>query len=205
MVIPRKHRALSSGALAPGAGTPGPRLGLFTWVQRLMKARAVLFVPPGMKTGDVLVRKTARGVSPEVFTIEKKGGGADAMSRPEWLSGRDERDHFVYRVGEIPTTNEIRRLPGGWLVLNHDGAPWLKFAVLEFFSSAPDRSDEQVTCLFHGEGPSGSLRECRHTWWGENGDGYCFYPNGPLITAALKELSTFFDGMVPREGAPPDP
>jgi hypothetical protein len=122
------------------------------------------------------------------------------MSGPTWLSGRDSRGNFVFALDEARERYEARKLPGGWLVLNRETDLWLKFAVLEFCESAADRTDELDTCVFHGEGTLGDLRECRHTWWGE--DGYCFYLNGPLVTAALRELSEFFDGMVekPSEG-----
>lgn len=44
--------------------------------------------------------------------------------------------------------------------------------------------------VFHGEGYAG-LRECRHTWWGE--DGYLYYPDPELISAAFVELRQWFD------------
>lgn len=48
--------------------------------------------------------------------------------------------------------------------------------------------------VFHGGGPSGSLRELRHTYWGEpNNSGYIFYPNGALICAAFQHLKRWFD------------
>jgi hypothetical protein len=45
--------------------------------------------------------------------------------------------------------------------------------------------------VFRGCGPSGSLRELRHTWWGENG--YIYYVNGELITDAFAKLRQWFD------------
>lgn len=80
-----------------------------------------------------------------------------------------------------------------WLVLNFIEEHWLKFAILEFYSSKVDETDIKTIVLFHGEGSTG-LRECRHTWWGK--EGYIFYPNGKNIAESLMALSEFFDGMV---------
>jgi hypothetical protein len=100
----------------------------------------------------------------------------------------------VYPRDRIPF--EIVGLKKGVLVLNWDSNDkedrlWLKFAVLEFAYSERDDTGIMYTCVFHGEGPSGNLRECRHTYWGE--DGYLFYPDGRLIAEAFKELSKYYD------------
>lgn len=48
--------------------------------------------------------------------------------------------------------------------------------------------------VFHGSGPSGALRELRHTFWGESeNSGYIFYPSAKLITDAFKQLQRWFD------------
>ncbi len=112
-----------------------------------------------------------------------------------WLKREqtEEGEPPLYPLKEAETQYDVVKLTGkGWLVLKRETDLWLKFAVLEFHSS--DEKDQvTTTCLFHGEGTLGSLRECRHTYWGESG--YLFYPNGPLITAALQQLSEFFDDM----------
>lgn len=125
--------------------------------------------------------------------------------RPDWLNGREERDYFVYSIDELRATDglDVRELPGGWLILQRakdHGGLWLRFAVLDFFQSEMNGQNELATCLFFGDGPGGkageSLRECRHTYWGE--DGYIFYPDGPLIAAAFEALSEFYDDLVKR-------
>lgn len=48
--------------------------------------------------------------------------------------------------------------------------------------------------VFHGNGPSGALRELRHTYWGDpNNAGYIFYPHGKLIADAFAKLDRWFD------------
>ncbi len=127
--------------------------------------------------------------------------------RDAWLPGRVEDDDYIHSIDEIQATDgiDVRELPGGWLVLKRDakdspsGGLWLHFAVLEFRRS--DDEGEFAPCLFFGEGPGGakgeSLREGRHTYWGE--DGYIFYPNGKLITAAFRALAEFYDDLCEEE------
>ena len=124
-----------------------------------------------------------------------------AHHRPDWMHGEDERDHFVYSIDHLRASVdvEVRDLSGGWLVLKRDATDspsrglWLRFAVLEFFQSDVGGANPFGACLFFGDGPVGNLRECRHTYWGE--DGYVFGPNGKLIVAALRALSEFYDDL----------
>ena len=66
----------------------------------------------------------------------------------------------------------------------------LKFAIYEHLSTSNDEVSLDV--LMHGHGYTG-LRECRHTYWGDNGNGYIFYPNAKAIIAVMNELSKYFD------------
>lgn len=123
----------------------------------------------------------------------------------EWLDSATEdlggAPIVVYSLDKALSRYEVRRIGEGYLVLNRDAdGLWVKFAVLQFCCSDCHGGNVRLTCVFHGEGPSGNLRECRHTWWGDDGDeGYLFYPNGPIITKAFKELAEFFDEMIPTE------
>jgi hypothetical protein len=105
-------------------------------------------------------------------------------------------------LDEVKAKFEVRDIcEYGWLVLNpkpwddsknkYDG--WIEFAVLEFLYG--DSSFDGVHCkvVIHGGGPSSSLREPRHFYFGENGDGYLFYPSKKVIEAAFKALEEFYD------------
>lgn len=100
-------------------------------------------------------------------------------------------EHIVSAV-----TEHITLARGGLLAVHQSGEDGLfvQFAVFEFSSSPyhdAEVANTQYSLLFYGEGPSSSLRECRHTWWGE--EGYVFYPDAALITDALEKLKKWFD------------
>jgi hypothetical protein len=70
----------------------------------------------------------------------------------------------------------------------------VSFVVFEFMMSNTDGTDVVYGRVFHGNGYSGTLRELRHSFWGEaDNDGYIFYPSASLIGAAFKELERWFD------------
>ena len=77
------------------------------------------------------------------------------------------------------------------LTPNNEG--WLTIGVFQFASQTLGDDEIFVDPIFVGEGPSDGLRELRHTWWGENQDGYIFYPNGEYITKALEFLKKYYD------------
>jgi hypothetical protein len=114
-----------------------------------------------------------------------------------WIpnSTTNENGESIYSLIELYAKFEAVRLcQDGWMFLNWDEKRfWLKFAVLQFYSSDADGNSVQLECVFHGEGPTGGLRECRHTWWGEGG--YIFYPKGKIITSAISELAKHFDDL----------
>lgn len=96
------------------------------------------------------------------------------------------------------------RSPRGLLaVLETPGSDHVSFVVVEWVSGPVDlanltpRLERQMEALyqplFHGEGPSGTLRELRHTHWGHADDGYLHEPNGALIAAAFEALKPWFD------------
>ena len=112
----------------------------------------------------------------------------------EVTSPRDE-GLLVYPLGLLREDFEVVDLGNdAYLILKWcKDRFWLDFAVMDRAYETND--GVWLSCLFHGCGPSETLRECRHTWWGEKGEGYLFYANGPAIAAAFKELSKYFDGM----------
>jgi hypothetical protein len=99
----------------------------------------------------------------------------------DWLASGEDG----YLLDDARSKYAVKDLGNhGYLVLNWDDKEFfLKFAVLTV----------GLDLQFYGEGPTGNLRECRHTYWGE--DGYLFYPDGKVITAAFKELSKYFDDL----------
>ncbi len=66
---------------------------------------------------------------------------------------------------------------------------WLKWECYEF--SEGNSSDTLVDLFAKGEGPTGALRELRHTYFGE--DGYAFYLNATHMRALLTELEKYYD------------
>lgn len=79
-----------------------------------------------------------------------------------------------------------------WLLtrLEENGVT-LHFVAVEWYTESG--GDTHVTALFGGNGPSGNLRELRHTYWGRDGDGYCFYLDVDNAVAALSALKEHFD------------
>lgn len=119
----------------------------------------------------------------------------------DWLDNHKDDfgngDVTVYPLDKARARYEVRDLGHeGHLVLKWDEQKlWLHFAVMTFYCSDGDGKNVMLVPAFYGEGPSANLRECRHTYWGEDGNGYLFYPDGRVIAAAFKALSEFFDEM----------
>lgn len=119
-----------------------------------------------------------------------------------WLKAHEERDDTVYLLSEMKKDFEVIDFGNdGYLVLNWSTSLWLQFAVLRFHTGY-DEERIFLSVIFHGEGAVGNLRECRHTWWGE--EGYIFYPDGDIITSAFKHLSKYFDGMASEKSSAED-
>lgn len=114
----------------------------------------------------------------------------------EWMIGKAseiDEDEVIYSGDDI----KFEKIPlarGGLLVLNwnEDGLN-LQFAVLRFYQSDLYGKNVLYQCLFHGCGPVGNLRECRHTYWGDGG--YIFYLSGELIMDSFKKLSRYYDDL----------
>jgi hypothetical protein len=123
---------------------------------------------------------------------------SNETNRPDWLQWHNDPVSIglVCRLDEVRARFEVRDLPGGWLVLNvAPNSNWLRFAVLQYAGQVSGEP-ERASLVFYGDGPGGKddpLRECRHTYWGEGGNGYIFYPQAKLIAAALEALGEFYD------------
>lgn len=114
---------------------------------------------------------------------------------PDYLKGKETKMHNStgYSLEYLKNNFEIREIAEHvYMLLKWDAEKiWLDFAFFDFLISDFDYKNMFVECVFHGCGPTGALRECRHTYWGE--EGYIFYPKKRVIKAALKALEEFYD------------
>lgn len=121
------------------------------------------------------------------------------LTRVKLLEGLEHTfDHLgdaCYSITELKKPNfNLEALNEDFLVLSRkDEHDWLEFCFLEVNSRELPYSEDSTLCtvLWHGEGPSGSMRECRHSYIGE--DGYVFYVSKKNFTAALEWLERHYD------------
>lgn len=111
----------------------------------------------------------------------------------------DHNDNPVYAEPDIRRiATRVIDLPRGLLAVRIEGIH-VEVVLFELSGGPMTRNGIEVdpatyNRVFHGSGPSGSLRELRHTYWGEpDNSGYIFYPNGKLIAAAFEALKEWFD------------
>lgn len=107
---------------------------------------------------------------------------------------------LVYWEPEIRTAaTTVIDLLGGLLAVDHADDLHVSVALFAFSSGPAYLGDVEVeprACkrIMHGDGPSGPLRELRHTFWGDqNNGGYVFYPSAALICGAFEALKRWFD------------
>lgn len=97
----------------------------------------------------------------------------------------------MYRGNDIrEKADRVIELGGGLLAVNGSDDGWVEFSLFEICGS-----DDTCRHIFNGGGPSGSLREMRHTYWGsEEGReaGYVFSCPAKLIMLALEVLGRWF-------------
>ena len=113
----------------------------------------------------------------------------------------DEHDGDVVWPEEAirAAAGEVIELAGDGLLAVHDDDGAVSFAVFQW-QQGPATKDGKIVDgtkyrhVFHGRGFAGSLRELRHTYWGEQPDSnYIFYPRGDLIADAFAKLRRWFD------------
>jgi hypothetical protein len=113
---------------------------------------------------------------------------------------KNHNDDPYYAVDDLRkhATTVINLEGRGLLAVLEDGIH-ISFVVTTF-AEGPSTQDGQIVGpelherVFHGSGPSGALRELRHTFWGEQDNGgYIFYPSAKLITDAFHQLNRWFD------------
>lgn len=67
-------------------------------------------------------------------------------------------------------------------------------ALFDFAEGDIDGKNAQYERVFHGSGPSGNLRELRHTYWGDpKRAGYIYYVDASMIREAFDVLEKWFD------------
>ena len=116
-------------------------------------------------------------------------------TRPNPCSG----DGAWYRWEDLMAVPSIQVTPldehdGAWLLI-HDRDGWIEFALAEFAMSDGDGSERYVSLVWRGSGPANSLRELRHSWFGDTEEpGYVFYLSMDRMEAAFKHLRKYFDG-----------
>ena len=111
-------------------------------------------------------------------------------SSSHWITAPDKYKEFtLYDVKAQP--GEVVELPEDARLVVHEDAGVLYFACFLWLMSEVDGTNARYSILFHGTGFGGALRECRHTYWGE--DGYTFYMPLDVIAAAMSSLKKWFD------------
>ncbi len=113
----------------------------------------------------------------------------------------EDGEEYYTDAGIRRHATHVIDLDGGGMLAVHEDLDGLhvSFVVLSMFrgQASPYESEADGALwdhVFHGVGPSGALRELRHTFWGEGDNGgYIFYPNAKLIADAFVKLSKWFD------------
>lgn len=82
-----------------------------------------------------------------------------------------------------------------WLAVNNDDN-CISYILFDFMMSDGNGINIKVKTVFFGHGYGGSLREMRHTYFGNDFrevDGYLYYPPCKAIAAAFDYLGKYFD------------
>lgn len=116
------------------------------------------------------------------------------LTMEEW-SDADKEPHW--RLSELlllpNVVSHCLKDTGVWLLIKQEpGEIQVHFAAVEWAGS--DAHGDVVKSLWCGEGPSGNLRELRHSRFGPEFDGYMFYADLQHIILVAEKLKTWFDG-----------
>ena len=114
----------------------------------------------------------------------------------------DSRSSLVYDLAHVVRIADGIDSLGdvGQILATRKEDGWVSFCVFDFAHGPATCDGEEVDgvkleLVLHGGGPGGrrggSLRELRHTYWGQSG--YIFDPNSKLIAAAFAALGEWFD------------
>lgn len=132
--------------------------------------------------------------------------GSAAPLRNLLVATIDEQADAVFSIAEIraKSTRVVEIVPKqAVLAVLVREELFVSFVVLQFDKGPVYMPDGKTICdqlvdetlmsvVFYGEGPSGALRELRHTYWGDE-HGYIFYVHADIVIAALNALREWFD------------
>lgn len=104
---------------------------------------------------------------------------------------REHDEEIVYDVRAQDYTTLIELPSHAFLVISEQDLA-IAFAIFQY-AHEDDQGNVRHTLMMSGWGTGGALRECRHTYWGDPDNGYLFYPDFGVITAALEALRKWFD------------
>ena len=103
-----------------------------------------------------------------------------------------ENDDVVYELANLKLCPQWEQLnPNVVVISNSDDHGWLKWCFLEWHTGSMGGKENWYKPFLYGEGPSGNLRECRHSYIGE--EGYVFYLNKVNMIDALNWLAKYYD------------
>ncbi len=123
-------------------------------------------------------------------------------NRPRILKGLElhdvgtSRPEFCYKRSELLRPGVVEKVlveDQAWLFLQQREDTFVEFAVMEFFCE--DDDDKYLQTVWAGDGTGGSLRELRHSWFGEYQGGYVFYLRLDTMIAACQALQEYFDSQ----------
>ncbi len=110
----------------------------------------------------------------------------------EFSNGENQESIVVLNEALKKKYKTTKLTDNGWLVVwEHDIE--VDFAVLEENGSCDGRIEAVV--IFHGNGIGGSLRELRHSYWGDDGYIFCLDTVMRLISKSLVALEEYFDAI----------
>lgn len=108
------------------------------------------------------------------------------LAKPSTLNPEKQ----AYYLSDLMKVGQLQQLGEHlWAIVVSSPEDWKEWAIFEWQCS--DENLVETTMLVSGCGPTGYLKECRHTYWGENG--YIFYPNAEHLKLALNWLETMYE------------
>jgi len=103
-------------------------------------------------------------------------------------------DEFMYNIGKLLGVFEIvkKLRDDSFIVAYNESDNWYDFVFLEWESESDEGVFYKELCRVSGPGgKDSSLRECRHTYFADNG--YIFYMKKENIRAMLDFLEEYYD------------